>query len=177
MESDFISFKMEMTQTAQSLQSEMVTLANETKDRLTQFDNNLKLRIKNREEENKELIASNEKLVGEVSSLSSTVKKLQEQVNSMRKRNSILEEQHQILKEEHEAMKTELESLQKCQLRQCHNTALQFPEESPEIRPPTLTEPIVITSTHVPLANRFEVLQDDQEEIDLQVSEMEHTKR
>ena len=176
MESDFISFKMEMTQTTQSLQSEMVTLANETKDRLTQFDNNLKLRIKNIEEENKELIASNEKLVGEVSSLSSTVKKLQEQVNSMRKRNSILEEQHQILKEDHEATKTELESLQKCQLTQCHNTAQQFPEESPEITPPTSTEPIIITSTHVPLANRFEVLQDDQEKLDLQVSEMDHTQ-
>lgn len=66
---------MELLQTVQSLQSAMTTYESETKDKLTQFDNISKLRLKNIEEEKKELLSSNGKLVDEVTSLSSTVKR------------------------------------------------------------------------------------------------------
>ena len=86
MEADFVSFKMELMQTVQSLQSTMTTYESETKDKLTQFDNISKLRLKIVEEENKEFLSPNGKLVDEVTSLSSTAKRLQDQINSMRKK-------------------------------------------------------------------------------------------
>lgn len=62
MESDFVSFKMEILQFIQSIQSTVTSNDGEMKDKLTQHDNNSKLRIKNLEHENKELLVSNEKL-------------------------------------------------------------------------------------------------------------------
>ena len=70
MESDFVSFKIEILQFIQSIQSIQSTVTSndgEMKDKLTQHNNNSKLRIKNLEHENKELLVSNEKLMDEVS--------------------------------------------------------------------------------------------------------------
>ena len=87
MESDFVSFKMEILQSFDSLESTVTSNNGEMKDKLTQLDNNSKLRIKNLEEENKELSVSNGKLM-EVSKVSLAMKKLQDQISSMHKENS-----------------------------------------------------------------------------------------
>ena len=179
MESEFVAFKMEMTQIVQSLQSTIATNDGETKDKLVQSDNTFKLRMKKIEEENKELIISNAKLMDEVQSLSLVEKKLQDQVNLLRKKDNILEEQHQVLKEDHDAMKKELESLKKCQSQQCesqqcHEATRQYPTESPEERstsPHAMPESVMVIPSDVPLNNRFEVLRDEQEE-NTQISEM-----
>ena len=88
MESDFVSFKMEILQSFDSLESTVTSNNGEMKDKLTQLDNNSKLQIKNLEEENKELSVSNGKLIEEVSKLSLAMKKLQDQISSMHKENS-----------------------------------------------------------------------------------------
>ena len=87
MESDFVSFKMEILQSFDSLESTVTSNNGEMKDKLTQLDNNSKLQIKNLEEENKELSVSNGKLM-EVSKVSLAMKKLQDQISSMHKENS-----------------------------------------------------------------------------------------
>ena len=95
-ESDFVSFKMEMTCCLQTLESSITTNDGELKDRIVQLQSNSKLHIRNLEEQNEELRASNGKLLEEVSNLSIAVKKLQDQINLMGKKNNKLADQEQV---------------------------------------------------------------------------------
>ena len=57
MESEFVAFKMDMSQIVQSLQDDLSALDSDTKNKFTQSENALKLRLKKAEEDNKELVA------------------------------------------------------------------------------------------------------------------------
>lgn len=157
MESEFVAFKMEMTQNVQSLQDALTTPDSVTKDKFTQSENALKLRLKKVEEENKELIVSNETLTDQLRTLSQTVKKLQDQVNSSRAKQNTLEEKYSSLKVNHDNVKEELESLKKSPVTQCN-------EISTEELPARHETPATVISPDVSLNNRFEVLQEEQEE-------------
>ena len=170
MESDFVSFKMEILQSFHSLESTVVSNNGEMKDKITQLDNNSKLRIKSLEEENKELSVSNGKLMEEVSKLSLAAKKLQDQISSMHKENGNLAEQQQVLKQENEFVKMELKSLKqrKPKERQEVDSMITL-QQSPDIQPQeessasnreTINHPNLVVSTDVPLNNTYKVLQD-----------------
>ena len=166
-ESDFVSFKMEMTSCLQTLESSITTNDGELKDRIVQLQSNSKLHIRNLEEQNEELRASNGKLLEEVSNLSIAVKKLQDQINLMGKKNNKLADQEQVLQKNYESVKMELEKLKQEQPKECPEvkeavTISQSDISAQAGNMPQLADNLLID---IPLQNRFEVLREEAEPV------------
>lgn len=160
MESDYTEFKVDISQSLHAIETTMAESENQIKDRLCQLDNNLKLRIKNLEEEMIEMQSSKTKMMGEISKLASTVRKLQEQLTSTQKQNNNLSQQQEV-------MRMELESLKAASQQQ--SPCGQLPEESmtPQDtifdQSPLDQQPSFVTPT-VPLSNKYEILENRSEE-------------
>ena len=158
---------MEMTCCLQTLESSITTNDGELKDRIVQLQSNSKLHIRNLEEQNEELRASNGKLLEEVSNLSIAVKKLQDQINLMGKKNNKLADQEQVLQKNYESVKMELEKLKQEQPKECPEVKEAVTISQSDIpaqagNTPQLADNLL---TDIPLQNRFEVLREEAEPV------------
>lgn len=175
MESDYTEFKMSIAQSLQEIQATMAEGEIQTKDRLSQLDNTLKLRIKHLETETSEMKNTQRQMQEEIARLTSTTKKLQEQLTSAQKQNNALLKQQEIMKIELESFKAT------CPQTPCHHlpgdfmspqvttqsTSLNTEEEEAQPQTEDKKQNKTLSTAHsntpsdIPLHNRFEILREE----------------